>query len=372
MRLKINVAFCSILLAVIGIVMIYSASSYAAELRFGDAFFYVKKQIFALVAGLVLMAFGARLNLDLLVKTRWIVYGISVALLLILFIPGVGQTSYGATRWINLGFMTVQSSEVAKFGLVIFLAAELDRNPPLTFGKTVLPVLAGLVVCVAIMLEPNMSVTMCVALTLVVMLIVAGLPTAAVVGCGALGAAGIPALILMEPYRVKRLLAFLDPWASPKAEGYQLIQSFYALGSGGLFGVGLFASRQKYLFLPFAESDFIFSVIGEELGLLGSIGVLGVFFVLILSGIRIALGAKDRYRFLLASGITALIAVQTLVNIAVVSGSIPPTGLPLPYVSAGGSSLMIFLFASGLLINCNRDSVQIPDVFRSTSRFRSA
>ena len=165
-----------------------------------------------------------------------------------------------------------------------------------------------------------------------------------------------PVLILIEPYRVHRLLAFLAPRASPKGEGYQLIQSLYALGSGGWFGVGLFNSRQKYRFLPFAESDFVFSVIGEETGLFGCLVVFVLFVVLILRGVRIAVNSKGKFEFFLASGITAVIAVQTLVNFAVVTGSIPPTGLPLPFISYGGTSLVVFMSAAGLLVNLSKNS----------------
>lgn len=335
--------------------MIYSASSYSAEINFGDAFFYVKKQALAFVVGLAAMFLGMKLNTTVIKRFRYIIYGVSMALLLILFIPGVGSESYGATRWINLGFITFQPSEISKFGLMFFLAGEMAENPPVNIKNLIIPVSAGLAMCAAVMAEPNMSITMCIGLSLFIMLFAAGIRTGYIAVFGGAAAAAVPALIIAEPYRLKRLFAFLDPWASPRAEGYQLIQSYYALGSGGLFGVGLFASRQKYLFLPFAESDFIFSVIAEELGLMGSIMVLGVFALLVLSGIMIALKSKDRFRALLATGITAIIAVQTLVNIAVVSGSIPPTGLPLPYVSAGGSSLMVFMFASGLLMNLASD-----------------
>ncbi|MBO4472871.1 MAG: FtsW/RodA/SpoVE family cell cycle protein, partial [Clostridia bacterium] len=164
----------------------------------------------------------------------------------------------------------------------------------------------------------------------------------------------VPVLILIEPYRLKRLMAFLDPWASPKAEGYQLIQSYYALCRGGLFGVGLFQSRQKYLFLPFAESDFIFSIIGEELGLFGAIGIMLVFGLLVFLGFRTAARAATRFESLLAAGVTSVIAIQSAVNFAVVTGCIPPTGLPLPFVSAGGSSLVSFMAATGILLSVER------------------
>ena len=161
-------------------------------------------------------------------------------------------------------------------------------------------------------------------------------------------------LIVIEPYRFDRLIAFINPWANPKEEGYQLIQSLYSLGAGGLFGVGLFNSRQKYLFLPFAESDFIFAIIGEELGFVGAILVLSVYVVIIAIGIKIALNARDRLGAYLASGIVAVIAVQLLINIAVVTGSIPPTGIPMPFISAGGTSLSVFMGAIGILCNVGK------------------
>ena len=351
MRLKRNVLVSTILLSLFGIVMIYSASSYSAELEYGDAFFYVKKQILGFVVGLFTMFAGYKIKPAFLKKSSLIIYIGSIALLAAVFIPGLGQTSYGATRWINLGFITFQSSEIAKFGLVIFLAAYLDKYPPVTLKRLIIPVLAGLAMCVLVILEPNMSITLCIAAVLFVMLFVGGMRGKHIALFSGAALAAIPALIIAEPYRLKRLAAFLDPWASPKGEGYQLIQSYYALGSGGIFGVGLFASRQKYLYLPFAESDFIFSVVGEELGLIGSVAVIAVFALLVYSGIRIAIDARDNYSRMLAAGVTAVIAIQTLLNIAVVSGAVPPTGVPLPYVSAGGSSLMVFMFASGLLMN---------------------
>lgn len=354
MRLRHNVLISTVLLSLFGIVMIYSASSYSAELDYGDAFFYVKKQVLGFVVGIFTMLAGYKISLKFLRKCSPVIYIGSMLLLAAVFIPGLGQSSYGATRWINLGFITFQPSEIAKFGLVIFLAAYLDKYPPNTLKRLIIPALAGLAMCALVMLEPNMSITLCIACALFVMLFVGGMRGKHIALFSGAALAAIPALIIAEPYRLKRLAAFLDPWATPKGEGYQLIQSYYALGSGGIFGVGLFASRQKYLYLPFAESDFIFSVIGEELGLVGSIAVTAVFAFLIFSGIRVAINAKDNYTRMLAAGVTAVIAIQTLLNIAVVSGAVPPTGVPLPFVSAGGSSLMVFMFASGLLMNLDK------------------
>lgn len=341
----------TIALALIGIVMIYSASSYSAELEFGDAFYYVKKQAIAFAAGIVFLILGCKLKPEYLHKIKWIIFALSVILLALVFIPGLGVESYGATRWLNLGVMTIQPSELSKFGLMIFLASYMSEYPPVTLKRTIVPLLCTAIICVLVMTEPNMSITMCIGMAFVILIFVAGLKNKWLVIMLVALAAAVPALILIEPYRLKRFFAFLDPWQNPKDEGYQLIQSYYALGNGGLFGVGLFASRQKYLFLPFAESDFIFSVIGEETGLVGCVVVIILFAVLITCGIRCALNADSRYKALLATGLTSIIALQTIINLTVVTGMIPPTGVPLPYVSAGGTSLVTFMFVSGLLYN---------------------
>lgn len=294
-------------------------------------------------------------NLDNLPKYKWIVLGISLLLLALVFIPGFGVESYGAKRWLNLGFFTIQPSEYSKFGLVIFLSAYMCNRSMDKF-KNVLPALAaGLAMCVLIILEPNMSITLCVGATLFALLFLGGVKVKHFLLMAAPALLAIPALIIAEPYRLKRLAAFLDPWSSPQGEGYQLIQSYYALGSGGWFGVGLFNSRQKYLFLPFSKSDFILSVIGEELGVIGCLFLIALFCVLIYRGFRAAANARTRFRAYLAAGVTLVIAIQTVINIAVVCGAVPPTGLPLPYISAGGSSVVAFMAASGALLNISAD-----------------
>jgi cell division protein FtsW len=229
-----------------------------------------------------------------------------------------------------------------------------NRDKMKTF-KGLLPVLiTGGATCVLIILEPNLSITICVGLTMLTMLFVGGARLKHFILIFIPIMALVPLLILMEPYRLNRLAAFLHPWASPLKEGYQLIQSFFALGSGGWFGVGLFNSRQKYNFLPFAESDFIFSIIGEELGFVGCVVVIAVFLLIIIRGFKIAVSAPDRFGCYLATGISSIIAIQLLINIAVVTGSIPPTGLPLPFLSAGSSSLLVFMAATGILLNISK------------------
>lgn len=353
---KRNVAIVSLslILSIFGLVMIYSASSYSAQKNFGDAFYYVKKQVVALFVGCAAMFGVSRVSTETLKKLRYAILAISFLLLGVIFLPGVGVESYGARRWINLGFMTMQPSEVAKFGYVIFAASYLSEKGVEKFRNVFVLLVPGALICLLIMLEPNMSITMCVLCVIFFMLLAGGISLKKLTILLLPMLLLVPALILLEPYRMKRLMAFLDPWASPKAEGYQLIQSYYALCRGGLFGVGLFRSRQKYLFLPFAESDFIFSIIGEELGLIGSFVTMGLFGALICFGFSTAANARTRFDALLAGGVTSVIAVQTAVNLAVVTGCIPPTGLPLPFVSAGGSSLVSFMSAVGILLSVNR------------------
>lgn len=336
-------------LSLFGLLMQYSASGYAALTRYGDEFFYLKKQSIALVAAVACMLFFSRVEPRLLAKLSPVFLVVSIGLLAALFIPGLGVEMYGATRWLDLGIVTVQPSELAKFALVLFMASVLAEKREIGFGRFALCAFAAASVCVLIMLEPNMSIAVLVALVAMFMLFVCGVRLKWFAALSVPAVAGAVLLIVAEPYRLKRLLAFLDPWASPLGEGYQLIQSYYALGSGGMFGVGLFNSRQKYLFLPFAESDFVFSVVGEELGFVGCVAVIAAFCALIWYGFRTASRAEDAFSAFAAAGLTSVIAFQTLLNIAVVTGSIPPTGLPMPFLGYGGSSLVTFCSAVGMI-----------------------
>ena len=352
----ISIGIGALVLSLLGLLFIYDASSYSAEVQLGDAFHYVKTQAVALVIGLVLMVAITLVDMRNIKKYALWIYIVSLILLALVFVPVLGVESYGAKRWLNLGFFTIQPSEYAKFGLVIFLAKLLADKGVGTFPKLLLMFLIGGVVAVLLLLEPNMSITICVLLVTIIMIFAGGAKIKHLVALGVpLLGAGF-GLILAEPYRVRRLFAFIDPWASPLDEGYQLIQSYYALGSGGLFGIGIGNSRQKYLFLPFAESDFILSVIGEETGLVGIMLLVGIFLFIVIKGWMVAKRAKDRFSCYVATGISAVIAVQTALNIAVVCGAIPPTGLPLPFISAGGSSLVAYMVAVGILMNISRQS----------------
>ena len=345
-------------LGIFGCIMVYSASSYIAGYRYSNPYFYLTKQIVGLILGIIAMFVCSFVNYEKLKKLKWWLVIISAVLLVLVFIPGIGVENYGARRWLNLVFFTIQPSEFAKFALVIFSASYLaDNYEKIGKFKTLLPVLGvGLLFCLLVILEPNMSITMCLGLIMLFMLFVGGAKMKHFVWLGIPAAMAVPALIIMEPYRIQRFIAFLNPWASPQAEGFQLIQSLYSLGSGGLFGVGLFNSRQKYMFLPFSESDFIFSIIGEELGLFGAMLTLIVFAVLVCMLIHIAKNAKDRFGALLALGVASVIAIQVILNVCVVSGLIPPTGLPLPFISAGSTSLLVFMSAIGVVLNVDRQS----------------
>lgn len=346
----------AVLLAGFGVLMVYSASYYSAQQQTGDAFFYMKKQLAGLVLGGIAMAVMALFPYRKLKKLKWPALIISLVLLAAVFVPGLGVENYGATRWIGIGPITIQPSEISKYGFVLFASAYASEKPErMQRFVGMLPVLgAGGAVCVLIILEPNMSVTMCTGMIMLAMLFLSGVKMRHLLVILLPIAAAVPVLIIMEPYRLQRLYAFLDPWSSPQGEGYQLIQSLYALGNGGWFGTGLFRSVQKYRYLPFAESDFILSVIGEEFGFVGIVLLFCAFGLLIYFGIRTAAKSRDMFGFLMASGITAAIAVQTVINALVVSGSIPPTGLPLPLISAGNTSLVFTMAALGVLFNISK------------------
>ena len=345
-----------LLIAAFGVLMVYSASFYVAETQYGDAFFFMRKQLVGFILGAAAMAAASFFPYKKLFRLKWPALAVSVVLLALVFIPGLGVENYGATRWIGIGPVTLQPSEIAKYGFVLFAAAYASEKPERMKKFTgMLPVLgAGGAICVLIILEPNMSITMCVGLLMLVMLFLCGVKIRHFLVILIPIALAVPVLIAIEPYRLQRLYAFLDPWQSPQGEGYQLIQSLYALGNGGWFGTGLFHSVQKYRYLPFAESDFILAVIGEEFGFVGIVVLFCLFGLLIWFGVRTASRSKDLFGFLLASGITAVYAIQVVLNALVVSGCIPPTGLPLPLVSAGNTSLIFTMASMGVLFNVSR------------------
>ena len=359
-RGDISILILASILAFYGVIMIYSASNYQAEITYGDSFYFAKKQLIGFVLGLISMIGVSFIDYKKIAKFRYFLIIIAIILLALVFTP-IGVENYGARRWIGLGGITIQPSEIAKFAFIIYTAGYFSKDP--TRAKSVkglLPVVAvGLILCLLIMIEPNMSITVCVGALMIAMLFVSGMKKRYLLAIVIPVLIALPLLIILEPYRLKRLMAFINPWASPKGEGYQLLQSLYALGSGGFFGVGIFNSRQKYRFLPFAESDFILSVIGEETGFVGVFILFLLMFVLCYKGYKTAIKCRSYFGFLTAVGITTVFTFQTLINALVVSGSIPPTGLPLPLISSGNTSLIVFMTAFGILYSISKDAEKI-------------
>jgi len=344
----------------IGVVMVFSASQYAALVRYNDTFYFFKRQLLYAVFGLVGMF--CLLNYDYRNFRRWAFTLLVVSFLLLglVLLPGVGYSSHGAKRWIDLGPVTVQPSEIIKFGIVVFTAYGLSRGRSAVKRlKEVFPYLGitGLAAAL-ILLQPDLGTAMALTGTVVAMLFCAGASMRLLTCVGIGGIAAVAAAIYYEPYRMQRFLAFLDPWKDPQGSGFHIIQSLYAIGSGGFFGMGLGQGKQKFLYLPEQHTDFIFAVIGEELGFIGAALVIIWFLVFIWRGLRIALYAPDSFASLLAAGITAGIGFQAFVNIGVVTGSLPITGIPLPFISYGGTSLLFTLAAVGVLLNISKQTAR--------------
>ncbi len=360
-RYDFTILIVAVVLCAFGLVMIFSASFYYAQQNYGDGLFYVRKQLIGFAVGIPLMIIAANFDYKRLEKFKFIAMVGSIVLLGLVLIPGVGQYLNGARRWFNIFGTSVQPSEIAKFAMIIylssFIAHKQQRIKSFTQGTIPMLLVIG-IVCGLILIQPNFSVVVLLALLGFTMMLVGG---GNLVQLGLLAGSGIGVgsyLLSLEDYRAARLAIFQNPFADPQGDGYQLVQSLYALGSGGIFGTGLGSSRQKYLFLTYSESDFIFSIIAEELGIVGAVALLGVYFILIFRGIRVAMHCPDLFGSMMATGITAIIALQVLINVAVVTVSIPPTGVPLPFVSAGSSSLVIMLAAVGVLLNISRSSVK--------------
>jgi cell division protein FtsW len=363
-------------LVAFGLVMVYSASSARGLLAADDPAYYLKRQALFALVGLVLLAVLARLDFRLLRKLGGPLLLGSVALLLLVLIAGT--TVNGARRWLPVGGLGFQPSELAKLALAIWLAAFLvRRSAPRTLGELVRPI--GLVVAalVALLLaQPDLGTSIALLVMVGAMLVVAGTALPALAGVGSMGLAAIALAIWLEPYRRERLLSFLDPWSDPQGAGFQTVQAMIALGSGGIFGVGLGESVQKVYYLPEASTDMIFAIIGEEFGLIGSTLVIAAFVAFGYAGFNVALRCKDPFGKRLAAGLTALVCGQAAVNLCAVMGIAPLTGIPLPFVSYGGSSLIVALASVGILLNIAQNrgvaaAAQVPDRGRRNSRSRS-
>lgn len=352
--------FCVIMLLVaIGVVMVYSASSYFAFYKYEDSMYFLKRQGLWAILGILCMFTTINIDYHKYKKYSRIIMVVTTILLLVVF---AFTEVNGARRWIRLGPASFQPSEIAKYMVVIYLAKSIENKGGKirTFLYGVVPYLvvsgfyAGLVYA-----EKNLSIATVIMIVTFIMLFVAGAKISHLVAVVIPVILAGVAAILLTPFRLGRLLSFRNPWVDPKGKGYQLIQSFLALGSGGIWGVGLGQSRQKCYYIPEPHNDFIFAVIGEELGLIGCTFIILLFIIFVWRGIVTAVKAKDTFGNLTAIGITSVIGVQALINIAVVTGSIPVTGVPLPFISYGGSSLVLNMMAMGILLNISRQKSKI-------------
>ena len=344
-------------LLVIGLIMVYSASSAWATYKFQDGLYFAKRQLLFAGIGVGAMFFTATIHYQVWKKYAYVLLIACFGLLLLVLIPGVGLVRNGAQSWIGVGAFSIQPSEFIKFALICYLAkyCEAHRKDMPTLKRGLLPTL-GLVFLAfgLIMLQPDLGTGAVMVATCMVVIFIAGASMKHYAMLALMGVLGFVGLVLSAPYRLERITSYLDPWSDPLDSGFQMIQSLYAIGPGGLFGLGLGESRQKFFYLPEPQTDFIFAIIGEELGFFGGLLVIGLFLLLLWRGIKIALGAPDSFSCLVASGIITMVTIQVIINIGVVTGLFPVTGITLPFLSYGGSSLTLTLATVGVLLNISR------------------
>ena len=344
----------STILLCIGIVMIYSASSCYAYEQYNDSAYYLKRHLIHFTLGLLLARFFLKNGYKNLKKYAKVFLAVSIVGLILALLPGIGHEAGGAKRWVKLGFIGFQPSEFSGFFLIVYIADVLDRKQPVirSFMQGFMPPLMILGFSVLlILLQPDLGSSVCILAVGLIMMFVSGINMAYF----------LPFLIPVIPifyflvfkvaYRLRRIASYLDPWSDIQGSGFQIIQSFLALGSGGIFGLGLGCSKQKLFYLPQAHTDFIFSIIGEETGLIGTLSVVALFVIFVWLGIQISIKAKDLFGRFLAFGITVSIGLKAAINIAVSTGAIPTKGLPLPFISYGGTALIFCIIAVAVLIS---------------------
>ncbi|NLA46410.1 MAG: putative lipid II flippase FtsW [Firmicutes bacterium] len=345
------------LLLGIGLVMVFSASYIIAEEGQGDPYYFLRRQALWVVLGLAAMYLASRVSYWKLRRLSLFMLLLSFLLLALVY-TGLGtDMGTGARRWLDFGAFTFQPAELCKLSLVLFTAAFMSSRSirmERFWSSSFVPLLLAGIAFILIVSQPDLGSALILLAGTAIIVLLAGMPFKQVVGLALVSVPALVAVTIKKPYRIKRLLSFVDPWADPSGTGYHIIQSLYALGPGHIFGVGLGRSRQKLYYLPFPHNDFIFAVIGEELGFVGATAVLLLFFVLVWRGLKISLTAPDTFGCLLAAGITAMLALQVLINIGMVTGTLPVTGINLPLISAGGSSVFFNLFSLGILLNISR------------------
>ncbi|HOP74969.1 MAG TPA: putative lipid II flippase FtsW [Bacillota bacterium] len=344
-------------LLTLGLIIVFSASA-PESLRItkgANVFHYGLRQLFFAAIGVVFMFIAAKFPYNNWRRLSPLILLTSVAFLIIVLF--VSEDIKGSHRWINLGFFNFQPSEYAKLAIILILAhyiTEIKKGITTLMVGVIIPFIFVGFICLLILLEPDLGTAMVIFATFMILIFAGGARLSHLAFLTLFGVTAAMVLVIIEPYRFKRLIAFLDPWKDPRGDGWQIIQSLYALGSGGPLGMGLGMSRQKFNYLPEAHTDYIFSILGEELGLLGTVTVIMLFFLLAWRGYKIAISAKDTYGKLLATGLTSYLIFQALLNIGVVTSSIPVTGITLPFLSYGGSSLMVSLLSVGILLNISK------------------
>ncbi len=344
----------TVALLAIGVVMVYSASAINAYMLYGDSAYYLKRHLLYLLIGIIASLWIMSVDYDVIKRYIKPALIVSFVLLVAVLIPGISREIAGARRWFRFSFLSFQPSQVAKLVLILYFADVLSRKQSeiKSFYRGFMPPMIMLGLSVALILkEPDLGTAVAISVVSFIMLFVAGIRLAHLLPVLVSSFPALAVIILVKPYRMKRILAFLNPWQDPQGIGFQIIQSYIALGSGGLLGVGLGQSRQKLLYLPGCHTDFIFSIIGEELGLIGAGAVIILFMIFVWLGIKIAVRSRDLFGHLAALGITCMIGLEAIINISVATGSIPTKGLSLPFISYGGSSLVFDMAAVALLLN---------------------
>lgn len=348
-----------VIIAIFGIVMIYSASFIWADYKFNDPFKFVKAQSAFFIIGLVLIYILRKIDPKIYYEKANLILFICFLLLVLVLIPGIGSVRNGSRSWFGFGGLGIQPSEFAKIGLTIYVAKYLASNNRIITDvkKGVLPILLVIgIFFLLIMLEPDFGTAMVIVLTLVCILFISGVKLSFFVKIGCIGLLGIVGLIIMAPYRMLRIVSFLNPWVDPLGSGYQIIQSLYAIGPGGLLGQGFLKSHQKQFYLPEPQTDFIFSIISEEFGFLGILIITSFFGFIFYRIVKIALKSNDLFKKYLAFGLGFGIIIQAILNICVVIGLIPVTGVTLPFFSYGGSSLLVSMISIGIILSISKYS----------------
>lgn len=344
----------AVALTCFGVVMVYSASSVMAIKKYHDGFFFLKRQGVFCLMGFAVMYFTMNIDYHFWRKTAVPIMIACLLLLVLVLIPGIGGSAGGASRWIRLPGFSLQPAELAKIALILYMAYSLDKKQDKVrfFSSGFLPYMMVLAVMIGLlMIQPDMGSSMTLAAVAIVMLFAAGTRVSYIISMGLMAMPIVYFGIMNVDYRRRRMLAFLDPWQDPSNAGFQIIQSWLAFGKGGLIGQGLGEGKQKLFYLPEAHTDFILSVVGEELGFAGVVVIAAMFFLLVLRSIRVSLYAEDNFGRYLAFGIAILLGLEAFINMGVVTGLLPTKGLALPFISYGGSSLIISLFAIGILLN---------------------